>query len=359
MVNGLDGDPMAFAWINEPVRLYRPRDQGAARLDVVVLTGDLAGRRALVHRNMVLDDGNGYVKTEQELTTLAAAMAAEGFFDENGVFRSLPFLAGRMYCWARAYEMAKLLKASGYQVGKFLLIDYDGMRVDSIYGDDMPDLHGATGYTWQWHIAPVVFLGDSDGPFVLDPSLLPTATQAGPWVARMNIPTPDFLFYDDMVTRLLQTKRYPVVADMPGLQVPWLVLADDGVLEPPNLSNPQKRIDAASEDPRNIAAALGESWDSLPQRYAVGALNTLRNNWLAAVGTDDSKRRSDKPYEQYQADLATATQQFHQLNDWYRSRVWKKYPILLQAVRKTFAGTGVQNDIAALLEILTDMEVVA
>ncbi|HEY2672071.1 MAG TPA: protein-glutamine glutaminase family protein [Rugosimonospora sp.] len=335
------------ALVNEPVRLYRPRDDGAsALLDVVVLTGTFAGLTGRVPRDRVLDDKNGYVKTEQELTTLAAAMEREMFKDTNQIWRPIPFLAASMYCWARASVMATLLKKSGYKAGKLMLINHGGLRADSIFGDDMLDPNGATGFSWKWHIAPVVFLGDDNGPFVIDPSLLTTAALAGQWTAKMNITNVDFMLYDPMVAQLMLKKRYPGAAEPP-----WLVLADDDVIEPPDEQTPQVR-NGTAENLEYVVPVLEEARDSLPRRFAIGALNTIRNKWLAAVGTEADLRASTNPYGEYRDDLANALQLFNQLDGQQRRAVTKKYPILLKAVGSTFHGTGIEADIAALFSIL-------
>ncbi|GIH15129.1 protein-glutamine glutaminase family protein [Rugosimonospora africana] len=344
-----DSNRNPVALIDEPVRLYRPRDDGAApMLDVVILTGTFAGLNGRVPRDRVFADQNGYVSTEQELTALAAAMEREVFKDRHQIWRRIPFLAGSMHCWARADAMAELLKTSGYTVKKLILINYGGLEVDSIFGDDLTDPNGATGFTWKWHIAPIVFLGNENRPFVIDPSLLTTAAPADQWMAKMKVTTATPMNYEAMVNRLLLTKRYPVKPE-----TSWLVLAEEDVLEPPPKPNkPQERDDETSRT--YVIGALEDSWDSLPQRFAVAALNTLRNNWLAAVAADAGRSASTNPYGEYQANLTDAIGLCNQLNREQRDSLVDDYPELLKAIGLTFIGTGVEADIATLFSILNN-----
>jgi hypothetical protein len=341
-VHNLDGDPAALGFVSEPVRLYRPRDHGTALLDVVILSGALAGRRGRVRRDRVFDDKNGYVKTEQELTALAAAIAAEGFYD-NGILRPLPYQEGRKYCWARAHEMTQLLKASGYRVDKLLLIDDGFLIADSIFGDDLTPSHPSTAFYWTWHVAPVVYT-DARQMSVIDPSLLPTAQPWEQWAGRMNVQSVLPMDYQTMVDQLEISARFPKSPK----DSPWLVTAGDNVLQPPSLTNPTQVVDAAEEQPGIILDALGQAADVVPRRLAIGALNTLRNTWLA------TRRADGTPYPDYPVDLGRATTSLQRLSATERDWVVRKYPNLRDAIRQTFAGTGVEGDIAALLTILNN-----
>jgi Glutaminase len=349
VVYNLDGDPAALGFVNEPVRLYRPRDaDAAARLDVVILSGALAGRRGQVLRDRVLADKDGYVRSEQELAALAAAMAAEGFLDQNNVFRPLPFQEGKKYCWARGHQMAQWLKSSGYQVGKLMLIDHAFMTVDSIYGEDLTTTHPSTAFYWSWHIAPVVYVGGATNISVIDPSLPPAAQSWEQWAAKMNVHNAIFMDYPTMVDQLQQLGHFPVSPH----DTPWAVLAGDDVLGPPDADDPTLADDVAHTHAAVITNALGQAADAVPRRLAVGALNTLRNAWSAAVARDDTRRAQDKPYPDYPTDLDRAARSLQQLSMMDRAWVVRKYPNLLNAFRQTFAGTGVLDDIAGLFTIL-------
>ncbi|MEN3310158.1 MAG: hypothetical protein V7603_6360 [Micromonosporaceae bacterium] len=341
----LVGRPVVGLKVTELVRVYRPRDSGEALIQVRLLGGTLAGTVCRVPRERVSDDQNQYVQDQLELTQLVRAMEAEWFLDAQLALRPIPFQYPKKYCWARAYQMAKLLKTSGYKVSKVLLIDKGGLRVESIFGDDLEDLGGMTTILWWYHIAPIVYLGNDTQPFVIDPSLLDAAQSADQWVAKMTAEAFEVMPFDGMRDRLRANNRYPKSPKNP----PWLVWASAEVAEAPPADDPDGPVDINDEV---ASGALAIAADRLPRRFAVGALNLLRLHWQAVVQADGTRRPATDPYREYLTDLTVALSYFRLLSNRDRGKVVKNYPNLLLAVRLTFADSGVRDDITNLLDIL-------
>jgi hypothetical protein len=329
--------------VTERVRVYWARDSGRALVRVRILDGTQAGTIGFVRRNEVTYDRDEFVRTQVELANLAGAMRDEEFYDRRRVARPVPFQYPSDMCWARAHLMADLLRASGYKVEKvFLVYANHGLRVATVFGDDLADLSDSPAVTWWYHIAPIVFLDDTSQPYVIDPSVLDGPQKTGDWAAKMTAKPIDRMMYSEMVSKLMGNGRYPA---SPTDQ-PWLVYTDPAIAAPPRLSDVTTQV---GKTPDEVTVALEFAADRMPQRLAVGALNTLSNNWNAAVDADATKRDAPDPYPGYKTDLQRARTRFGKLTPWDRRQVAKDYKLWLIDVWGTFTGSGVGGDIKKLV----------
>jgi hypothetical protein len=148
------------------------------------------------------------------------------------------------------------------------------------------------------------------------------------------------------VTRLLSNGRYPASPT----DRPWLVYTDPAIAAPPRLSDVTTQV---GKTPDEVTAALEFAADRTPQRLAIGALNTLSNNWQDAVEADAAKRDAPDPYPGYQTDLQRAQTRFGALTRRDRTQVRKDYKRWLIDVWGTFTGSGVAGDVKKLVDSLS------
>jgi hypothetical protein len=345
LYSGNGGNLVEVARLTERVRVYWPRVDQQALVFVQVLTGAKTGTMGRVARNRVINDQKIYVSSELELSTLMTTMAMEWFLDSKNVAKQIPFLYPTDGCPARAHVMAELLKASRYVVDKVFLIYNLGLRVPTVYGNDLVDLSDSAAVTWWYHVAPVVYLSDNMHRWVIDPSVSSKPQTPDDWSAIMTAQVANQMSYDDMVARLLVNKSYPTSP----LDRPWMVFAASSVWAPPAADKPNV---PEKVTPDEIAQILEFATLRVPQRVAVGALNTLMNNWRTAVDADNSKRNAQVPYPQYQTDLNSARNKFIGLSMWDRQQVKGGFKNLLTDCRATSVGSGIEDDIKRLLIIL-------
>ncbi|HEY2672072.1 MAG TPA: protein-glutamine glutaminase family protein [Rugosimonospora sp.] len=331
--------------VTAPAWVYRPQDTGEALVRVRILSGDRAGQVWWVPRDRLNADGNPYVGDSAQLDILARAMSLEQFTDTDGILRPVPFQNPAEMCSERAELMALRLEHSGYRVAKVLLIDKSVLRPYTIYGNDPPQLSDRASVGWWFHIAPIVYLGDDQHPFVFDPSLLDGAGTPQQWVARMTTANVDAMSYQTMVQRLRVDPRWPASPNDPL----WLVIAPARVAGPPKLDD----LDYAPEtDEDSIAYFLQQAWESVPVRRAAAVLNVLLGHWRQAVNADHSRSEAPDPYPDYPKDLAAARDEFGRILPWTRDRLLIDYPNLLGAVGGTFTGSGVATDIRNLFALI-------
>jgi glutaminase-like protein len=345
----LDGVRVEGERLTEPVRVYRPRDTGSAFVYVNVLTGTRAGATGGVRRERLSDDRNGNVTSEPELSRLTTVMGGEFFRDTKDKLQRIPFKYPPDGCGARARVMADLLTAAGYTVSKVFLT-YGGLRASTIYGDDPVDLGYSAAVKWDYHVAPLVFLKNTAQPRVIDPSLQDTPLTVDAWAVKMTNKPSQRITYTEMVTRLRTSGQYP--RDPNG--TPWMVFPSmytNPLPDAPPYANTPDKIERYTD--KQLAEVLEAAAARVPQRVAMGSLSLLMKNWLDAVGRREERRNLRNPYDGWEADLWNVEEKLGLLSNWDRSEVRFNFVTLLLDVKGTFIGSGVENDVTRLLNILT------
>lgn len=115
--------------------------------------------------------GKSFRKIEQEIKlSVLTTKEAENFFNRVQKKKTIPFDYSKDGCYARAHRMARIAQRHGIRVAKIFI---DG-SLDPFLND---------GWSWRYHVAPVVAVKENKKIklMVIDPSLFKRPVSVSDW----------------------------------------------------------------------------------------------------------------------------------------------------------------------------------